>query len=112
MVVSDVMLSGAASSELIVWDLALSVPVYRVNAADGRLISVGISTARFCCLGVRNDGDKLGSGWLRDQVLIAAQHVPCLAAARSVQRFEDAHDKALALGSRVGFGVDRLTAHR
>ena len=93
------MLSGDASREMIVDEMVLGALARPEIGADGRLISVGISAALFCVVGVRREAGRRDRGIPDDQVAMAANHASRFAASRNVKRFKDADDEALALRS-------------
>lgn len=107
MMASAVTLSGATSREP-----GLGVLPCPVVSARGRVISVGIPAALF---GVRGLRRGLGGANLRlsgHQVPVAAQHPYRLAAARTMQRLQDAHEEALAPDAGPGLTFKGRSMHR
>jgi hypothetical protein len=102
MMASGVRLSGVTSRELILGVLACPAV-----GSDGGAISVGISAALLCWLGFQ--GVCRNPGLSCNQMAVAAQYTPRLAAAREVKCRDDACEYTFAPGS--GFVVG-MTAHR
>jgi hypothetical protein len=86
------------------------VPAAPIVGADGRFISVGISTALFCLLGVGHDAGRRIPGRPLDQMVVAAKHAPDFMASRRVKRGEDTDENIPALHplARYSFQI----AHR
>jgi hypothetical protein len=98
------------SGELIPDGTVCGVPACSISGADGLLISVGISTALFCLLGVGHNAGRRSPGLPLDQMVVAAKHTPDFAASRGVKRREDKDENILALYPLVRCSFN--TAHR
>jgi hypothetical protein len=91
------MLSGALLREFIP-----GVSARLIDGADERAISVGISTALFAWPGLRQVTGGTNLILSCDQMMIATQHLYRVSSSRAVQRFEQAHEEAPALGVQLG----------
>jgi hypothetical protein len=107
---SGVKPSGRASGVLIPARAACGVPAGSIVGAEGRFISVGISTALFCLLGICHDAGRRRPGMPLDQMVVAAKYTPGFKTSRRVKRFEDTDENILALHSLTRCSLN--IAHR